>query len=266
MTGIERLLTFYNAAPVGSTQSAIVRKMLENITEIGRLSIYELAERCYTSPASISRLVRKVGYRNYAFFQKDLVDFGVRYDIHNRWVSPEYSPPDGNASAYFLDTFRGLFDTFCEQIDLDQVRELNRVMHEAERVLILSYSVVFAEMLLQTDLFMTGRVCEVRHLEPEILESIRMLSSTDYVILIAPSAVEGIAADRIVQEVRESGAKIALITDSQRVAHRCAVERSFVLPGVNRAIDMFIIQLFLGVVDMEYRKAYLDKATTDAPA
>ena len=59
MTCVENMLAVYNATPADSMLSAIIRQILMNLKKVGRMTIYELADTCFTSPASISRLVKK---------------------------------------------------------------------------------------------------------------------------------------------------------------------------------------------------------------
>ena len=154
MTGMERLLGFYNTAPPESMQAAIVRTILTNIDRVSDLTIYELSELCYTSPASLSRLVRKLGYKNFAYFQKDITDCVEKYDRHNRLVSPEAKPENKSMQSFFLDTLEELYNRFKEELDEEKTIELVNMIHEAEKVNLFSYSVYLMELFLQSDLFM----------------------------------------------------------------------------------------------------------------
>ncbi len=259
MTGLERLLAYYNTSPPDSMQSAIVRNILTHVQEIGDLTIFDLAELCFTSAPSISRLVRKLGYKNYSYFQKDLLDSGRKYDIHNRFVSPENRPEDMEMTDFFFGTLEELYRRFKKELDYDQVHELNRMMHEAEKVAIYAYSIYFTEVFVQSDLFMSGKICDLHHQEKDIFEHIKVLTDRDLVMLIAPAGVEGLRVEVIIREIRKTGAKLCVITDSKRIAKNSGAEISFPLPGVKQAVDMFIMQMFLCVVEMEYRKLYLEE-------
>ena len=259
MTGMERLLAYYNASPPDSMQSAIIRNILSHVRNIGNLTIFDLAELCFTSAPSISRLVRKLGYKNYAYFQKDLLDSVRKYDLHNRVVSPDNKPDDREMTDFFFDTFDELYRSFREQLDIEKVHELNRMMHEAEKVAIYSYSIYFAEVFIQSDVFMSGKICDIHLQEKDITEHIKVLTPNDLVILIAPAGVESLHIETIIRALREMGAKLCVLTDSRRIARNSQAEISFALPGVKQAVDMYIMQLFLTVVDIEYRKMYLEE-------
>ena len=63
MTALENLIIFYNQLSVSDSKKTILRRALPNIRRIDQLNLYDLAEICYTSPATISRLVKALGYK-----------------------------------------------------------------------------------------------------------------------------------------------------------------------------------------------------------
>ena len=258
MTAMERLLTFYNAMSSDSMQKVALKNILVHFNEIGELSIFELADLCYTSSASISRLVRKLGYKNYSYFQKDILDNTSQYERHNRFISPESVPKGMETSAFFLSTLENLYQAFLENIDYDKIHEVNRMMRESRKTALYTYSVFMTELFIQSDLFMSGIVCDIQHNEEKIFEDIKSLKKEDFVILVAPDSSEGLPIKKLVREIHEKGSKICLITGSRRRAESEGVEVCFLMPGVKTAVDMFNMQLLLCIIDIEYRKAYID--------
>ncbi len=258
MTGMERLLSFYNSTAPETMQAAIVRRILSHVQQIGDMTIYDLSELCYTSPASISRLVRKLGYKNFAYFQKDISDCVEKYDRHNRLVSPEHKPEEKSMREYFFQTLEGLYESFKQSLDEEKIDELIQMMHDAEKVAIYSYSVYLIELFLQSDLFMDGKICDVHQQEKDIFEHIKTLSEKDAVILVAPAAEEGLPVEKLIRQIHASKAKVCLITESRKTAKNGGADLNIVLPGIHMATDMFIIQLFLGVTDMVYREKYME--------
>lgn len=56
-----------------STEKAIIDYILKNPEETSRLTIYKLAEKTFTSPSSIVRLCKKLGYSGFKDFSKELI-------------------------------------------------------------------------------------------------------------------------------------------------------------------------------------------------
>jgi len=240
MTGMERLLAFYNSTPQDSLQGAVVRNILSNITRISELSIFDLADLCFTSAASISRLVRRLGYKNYSYFQKDVADCVRKYDSHNRFVDLENKPDGTDGVEYFLDSVEGLYRQFREEMDRRKILALVGELHRAEKVAVYSYSVYFTEVFLQSDLFFSGKICDLHRQESEIFEHVKVLTKKDYVLLMSPDAAEGFDAEKIVEEIHRAGARVCIVTESKRMAGKSRADLEIILPGVKRAVDMYI--------------------------
>lgn len=54
--------------------------------EIPALSIHELAERIYTSPATLSRLVKKLGYSSYKAFKHSFITVNYNPQTDNNFL------------------------------------------------------------------------------------------------------------------------------------------------------------------------------------
>lgn len=66
-----KLKEYLNKASI--TEKGVIEFILNNTYETSRLSIYELAEKTYSSPSTIIRLCKKIGYSGYKEFSKDLI-------------------------------------------------------------------------------------------------------------------------------------------------------------------------------------------------
>lgn len=55
---------------LSSSQSEVARYLLDKKLEIENMTIYELARKTYTSPATIVRLAKKLGYEGYEALKK----------------------------------------------------------------------------------------------------------------------------------------------------------------------------------------------------
>ena len=56
-----------------ATEKNVILYFLEKTEEAGELSIYEIAEKTYSSPSTIIRLCKKVGFQGYKDFRKSLL-------------------------------------------------------------------------------------------------------------------------------------------------------------------------------------------------
>ncbi|NLA52887.1 MAG: hypothetical protein GX858_00815, partial [Clostridiales bacterium] len=112
MSCLEMLFWFFNNLPHDDLYRNVVQNMLNNIREVDQLNIYELAEMCYTSPATISRLVKKLGYNNYSAFKTSLNDALVQYEFHNRHIPLQEMKNEADNALCLIDAFDDLMNDF----------------------------------------------------------------------------------------------------------------------------------------------------------
>lgn len=258
MTSVENMLAVYNATPADSMLRSIIRRVLVNLKDVGGMTIYNLAETCYTSPASISRLVKKLGYKNYSYFQKDVVDCIAKYEHHNRLIPLDSIPEGADLPDFFMDTLEGLLKNMRQRMDKEKIKELALTIHESEKISVYSYTGYFAEIFLQSDIFVSGKICDVYQQERDMMEHTKVLTKRDLVILLAPKCVYGTQADKAIDDIHKHGAKVCVITDSRHFSGLKKAEMSFVFEGVMHSVDMLVLQTFLCVVVMEYRRMFID--------
>ena len=76
------LINFINTAKVDDVYANAAKKILENINKIPESNITDVAEMCFVSTATISRLCRKLNYESFSDFKMD-VTMNLRYFNHD---------------------------------------------------------------------------------------------------------------------------------------------------------------------------------------
>lgn len=69
------IATLNNNETKKSVDSSIGEHILKNLDTVSTMGIEELAESCYTSTATVSRYIKKLGYRNYAEFKEEVLAY-----------------------------------------------------------------------------------------------------------------------------------------------------------------------------------------------
>ena len=75
---------------LSSSQSEVARYLLDKKLEIENMTIYELARKTYTSPATIVRLAKKLGYEGYEALKKDFLDEQKYILTHFKNIDPNF--------------------------------------------------------------------------------------------------------------------------------------------------------------------------------
>lgn len=257
MTGVEKLISVYNSAEQGSMTKNILSIMLRSLKKIKKMNIYDMADACFVSPASISRMIKKLGYKNYSYFQKDIADCVQKYEHHNRIVAMDRVKDETDVKDVFFDTLERLLASMRSSLDRDKLTELSAAIHESEKIRLYAFEVSFAESFLQFDLFMSGKECQVCRYVSDMENDAAGLTDRDLVIMVAPKQIEGVDVDDIITAVKKQGAAVCLVTDSRRFGPLKKADYPFAFEGEMRAIDAFILQSFLCLLTMEYRRIYI---------
>lgn len=258
MTGLDKLISIYNSAETGSMTKNVVSHILRNLKQIAQMNIYDLADACYVSTASISRIVKKLGYKNYSYFQKDISDCVHKYEHHNRIVPMDKIKEEMSIADSFFNILEKMFGNIKQSLNEESMTELAVAVHESRKIVLYAFEVSFAENFLQSDLFMSGKECEVCRYVQDMLNCTQELTENDLVLMVAPKQIEGISVREIVEKVKEKGAKVCLFTDSRHFNALKKADYQFSFDGEMRSIDAFGLQSFLCILTMEYRRLYID--------
>lgn len=258
MTALENLLIIYNQLSVNDSKKAILRRALPNIQRIDQLNIYDLAELCYTSPATISRLVKSLGYKSYSVFQTKLSECVQRYDYDNRFLISRRKSADSEKDIV-VDAMEFMIEEFKKNVDRDQLVRLADSMHEAGSVGIFGYGVRFMESALQSDLIFSGITADVIVGDKEQLEFAQTMQANDLALIICPDAVEGISSlNRVTHILQSKGTKIAVLSSSGQQPFLDLADIVLQFDGRHSMSDSFYLQMLLAVLTIVYRRKYID--------
>lgn len=258
MTALENLLNYYNQLPVTSTTKAVLRQCLAHINHIGNLTIYELADCCYTSTATISRLVKTLGYKSYSVFQSSLAEHCSRYDYHNRFsvdqISGARSPKE-----IVLENMAYMTDQFEKNVQPESYMPLVDALYQSKSVVIFCYGIYFMECTLQSDLIMSGIPCDIVAGDLNQLQRAKELTSGDFALFMCPDAIESTSSLRsTIEAAKKRGATICVLssTGRQPFIHLADIVLSF--SGHHYMADSFYLEMLLAVISIAYRSKYLD--------
>ncbi|AGM26270.1 hypothetical protein SSYRP_v1c06800 [Spiroplasma syrphidicola EA-1] len=88
-----QLIKYTESHELTNLEQQLVAKLNENIKETLKLSINKLALKLYISPSSLSRLVRKLGFKNYNAF---IIWLSGQYQLAQRYTSTQLANKQKN--------------------------------------------------------------------------------------------------------------------------------------------------------------------------
>lgn len=259
MTTLENVLIYYNQLPKNDTKRDILSKLLPHVKSIGSMTIYDVADLCFTSTASISRLVKSLGYKSYSEFQIRLNDCVQRYDYDNRFLLVSRSKKQEPADM-ITNTMRYMVDEFQRNIDLPSLERLIDSMHAASRVVLFAYGIRFMENALQANIIMSGIPCDIVLSDRMQVEFAQYMQKGELALFLCPDAVDSIHPfSTVIQTVASHGAKIAILSSSDQQPFLSYADYIYSFNGNHSMADSFELQMQVALIDMMYRAKYVDQ-------
>ncbi len=114
------------------TDAVIARYLLTHLKEIREISIYKIAEDCYTSRSSVQRFIKNIGYESFT----DLKSYSNEAILHQeRFVS--YTD-HVNFTERLTDDIAAMMPDIAGTLKEASFRKLLKLFHEAEKVYFLT--------------------------------------------------------------------------------------------------------------------------------
>ena len=136
------LINFINTAKVDDVYANAAKKILENINKIPELNITDVAEMCFVSTATISRLCRKLNYESFSDFKMD-VTMNLRYFNHDsmRMQFDHQLPVLPVAGKTTKDLFNDHFENIVqnlrstyEMIEFEELEKLVDLIYQSNEI------------------------------------------------------------------------------------------------------------------------------------
>ena len=272
MTSLENILLYYNTLEFGSVPHTVLRHCLTHLHELPNMTIYQLAEACYTSPSTLSRLVKTLGFKNFSTFQHAIQDCVNRYYFHNRLVPPQpfgYGfKTDGLGQSMVVpgDMYSFLKDidrmvSFARKLaDGDQFKRIAEMMHSASKVVIFPYGFFLYELFLQSDLFLSQIACDIVNGDSHHLKAARDFSENSVALILSPECIDGYyTTEAVVREIKQRGGKICFVSASTRTPFLHLADIAVSFEGSRHGVDALFMEIFMGILTIQYRQMYLDE-------
>ncbi len=250
--GIRPLIHYYNRLGREESYHIIAGRLLQNISSIHNMSIREVAALCYTSEASISRLSRKAGYEGFNDLREQAGNVSKNYYTENRLIQPEQLRSGSSVSVY-LSAVRDLLNALENSLTEELMARAAELLHEAGQIYYFGACDTFVR--LEQDLCISGKFVDV--CQDVRVQDLPELPANSLVILENPG-YPWFQMNDMAQAVRQSGAKLLLITCAAGRDLEPQADAAIVLSGTKSGQDEFLFQSVMNILSLEYRKRYMD--------
>ena len=197
-----------------------VQFILKNLHSIASMSIYDLANASFVSTASISRMCRELGYKNYQEFRISLYSAyrhaAMIAESNRAFLAPreDTASPDTAMALNYLDQCRAGLDFSESFVRSDSFGKHLRLMREASSIFV--FSTTYQDVIpLQNKLILSGKYLAMYHGSvPEVVDRSRsdLENVTSFCcVFLLHTQEEYNAFKGFIQSLKANGASIIML-------------------------------------------------------
>ncbi|MBO0439863.1 MurR/RpiR family transcriptional regulator [Candidatus Enterococcus ikei] len=210
-------LHYLNTTKRDATYSRIIIYLFNHLNEIQTLTITEIAERCFVSPATLTRFCHHFGLSNFASLRESLIVLGtMKKHSGLRMKEQELidlkDDPKSYLTSYGAEIITAVNDVIAT-IDIEQVDHLLADIHQADEVILIGYSSTLElakdlqlSFLLNQKLVFVGETAETQQ------AFVEELSEKSIVIVISSYGSLLNRSSELMRKISDSPAKSILLT------------------------------------------------------
>lgn len=257
MNDIDKLVHFYNSTKSGDVYHDVVGQILQHLPELDGLTIYEMADLCFASPTTLSRLSKKLGFVSFSDFKNNMVSAVRGYSALNR--SMPYTPTRDTTETLRLynKTVTEAIQRCHGTLDPAYIDRIVEDMARFEGVYFVS-NAPLASTSFQQDILISGKQTQCTNNCEEGLELAPRLDDKAFVISPIPKLQESIQMMEVLKAVRQSGATTLVISPAILSPYDKYADYLISYEGTGNSIDQYTFIYVLNVLTMAYRARYID--------
>ena len=258
MNAVKELITLYNMTPSGDIYHDISEIMLRHLPQLKKMSINQIAELCFTSKATLSRLARKLGFDSFAEFRANVTTNLANYPSLNHSMPPIESINYETFILSYLNYLRSMLDKLEDRLDPSYFQRVNSAMHNADTICLYSNQAGdFPMSQLQYDLVMAGKKTVFLQNLDDQLANARTLDSNSFILICLPNSVESAPRIEVLRIAKEQGATIVLIKPKSSNIGMKYADYLIDFDDSRTAMDGYIYDVIISLLSMNYRYNYL---------
>lgn len=209
------LMTYVNFSSGQDMYYSIAKTILTHLEQIPSISINDLAELCFTSPATISRFCKDLNCRNFATFKKEMaIALEIAHDEIHFSMDDDFKikkDPQYLVNKVYDDTKKSL-ELGQAQLDIKDIDHICELIHDAPQVFMIGYQFSriacqdFQLKMLKLEKFLyafANRGDEVQRLD--------LIEENDLVIIVTVRARKELI-DSLITRIKKQKARILIVT------------------------------------------------------
>lgn len=258
MNVLQNLTELYNSQDIDSVYRDLALKILGNLDQMRRVTIYDIADLTNSSRTTVWRLVQKLGYERFSDFRYALQSAASQYVYYNRMIEQRKT---ASGAALLNGLSRQLSDTnklLSQSVTAEEIDELTDEIANASKVhFYLPFRTSFVYSF-QQNLWIDGKNSEYQCLLPQMLSSTRYLDDRSIVLISTIEYAETLDMTRVFETIKEKGSTIWLSGNTES-RYADYVDRQLLVSKAPPAVWIIAFELFILALSERYRSKFIDK-------
>lgn len=214
---IYRLLLFLNSCKEKNINYTIATIILHNAKDVSDMSINQLAEMCYTSPAAISRFCKKLGYANLAQL-KNLSKSEVKMYELKHFVPKGVNYVDDRDELVnkMRNDIKAELDKTVDSLDLKIIDRVLELIYSHENIYL--FGTRYSQLMIQDLQYKFASLGKLMNVAQDVQEQEKMAKDLDeksLSILISPTGRFVKYHEPIWQNIEKSKSKLVVLTQKK---------------------------------------------------
>lgn len=225
---IKQLQIIVNVESHDVIYTTIARVILENIQNgMEHITISDLADMCYTSPSTISRFVKKLGYSNYNEFKMKCLErknLGTEILSDNVKNIPFNSKNDKEVLIDLVDSINISLREFVEKLNINEIDELVNMIHDYKDIYFFGFHLSgYFMQHLQYNLFNLGKYVNFASQERSQESLAKQTNESSLSIIFSVDGNFLRQKSQIFYSLKDNGSKVILVTQNPalKMASQC---------------------------------------------
>lgn len=190
------LLTVVNRNDTRSTDYVIAEYLLRHLRDLGKLSIYKVADDCFVSRSSVQRFIKALGYDSFTEFK----DGARELEVHKKAFIDYTDHPD--YAAYLEEQLNHMARSISQAASQQKLTMLARKIHDSQTVVMMaSESSAGPLNTFQESLAVFGKVIRILTSSSSSVQFLEDLGDKDLVINCSVSGNYALAINDDIQKI-----------------------------------------------------------------
>ena len=257
MDSIEQLIGYYNRSDDGDMYHNVVENILLNLHKVENATIYDLAEMCFSSPSTISRLMKKMGFESYTDFKTKVHHALKNFRYLNRNTKDIDVMEDSDIVSLYFNFLENNIAALRQSIEYSQIAAISDCFNDAEEVFFYSFPEVQVNIL-QKLLIVSGKSARIFDTIQAKEGSLAKVKQNTVVYAMVPNLIEMAPMRSILKRAREQGATVITICSEKWNDYTKYSDIQISFNGTKTSMDLYLFMIMTNLVKYDYCHRYVD--------